>query len=229
MNSPNAETLSLNILAFTDFHGNHEAYGRAKELIANGKPDFVIVAGDIVNRDPNRAKQFLFDLASAGSPVYFVPGNMDSDELRNWPGGENVYALHGRCENTETVTLIGLGGSPHGPFRTIFEYSEEEASELVEAAAKSYHGGQLIFVSHCPPMNTKLDQVTSGAHVGSTAVREFVERRQPILVVSGHVHEAQGIDTIGPSLLVNTGPAQLGHYAKITLGNDVAVKFEKIL
>ncbi len=217
--------MSSRILAFTDFHGNHEAYRHAKELIANKKPDFVIVAGDIVNRDSNRAKQFLFDLASAGPPVYFVPGNMDSDELGDWPGGENVHALHARCENMEAVSLIGLGGSPHGPFRTIFEYSENEASGLIEAAAKSYREGQLIFVSHCPPKNTKLDQVTSGEHVGSTAVREFVEKRQPMLVVSGHVHEAQGTDTIGPSILVNTGPAQLGQYAEITLGDNVTVKF----
>jgi Icc-related predicted phosphoesterase len=216
---------SSRILAFTDFHGNNEAYGRAKELITNKKPDCVIVAGDLVNRDSNRAKQFLFELASVGPPVYFVPGNMDSDELGDWTGGENVHALHARCEKVEAVSLIGLGGSPHGPFRTIFEYSEEEASRLVEAAIKSYRGGQLIFVSHCPPKNTKLDQATNGEHVGSTAVREFVERKQPILVVSGHVHEAQGTDALGPSIIVNTGPAQLGRYADITLGNNVTVKF----
>jgi len=101
----------LRILAFTDFHGNQEAYQHAKVLIANEKPDFVIVAGDIINYDPNKAKLLLFDLAAAGSPVYFVPGNMDGEELGNWAGEKNVHALHGRCENREGVSLIGLGGS----------------------------------------------------------------------------------------------------------------------
>ncbi len=154
----------MKILAFTDFHGNEEAYRRAKELAADEKPDLLIVAGDIINYDVNRAKQHLSALASGGRPVYFVPGNMDSEELGGWAGAENVHALHGRCESLEGRFLIGLGGSPHGPFKTAFEYSEEEAARLLEAAAKDCRGGRLILVSHCPPKNTKVDQLASGEH-----------------------------------------------------------------
>ncbi len=216
------------MLAFTDFHGNQQAYRLAKELIVDERPDFVIVAGDIINYDANNAKKLLSDLASARSPVYFVPGNMDSVELGSWVGAENVRALHGRCESLEGVSLIGLGGSPHGPFRTVFEYSEEEAALLLEAAAKDYRGGHLILVSHCPAQNTRLDQVSSGEHVGSISVRRFVEKTQPVLVVSGHVHEAQGTDAIGSTTLVNTGPAHRGHYADITFGDTVTVNFAKL-
>ena len=219
--------MDLKILAFTDFHGNQEAYRGAKELIVNEKPDFVIAAGDIINYDAKRAMEFLSDLASAGRPVYFVPGNMDSEELGGWAGAENIHALHGRCESLEGRFLIGLGGSPHGPSKTAFEYSEEEAARLLEAAAKDCRGGRLILVSHCPPKNTKVDQLASGEHAGSTSVRRFVEKMQPLLVVSGHVHEAQGTDTIGSTTLVNTGPAQRGHYAHITIGAKVTVKFAK--
>ena len=219
----------MRILAFTDFHGNQEAYRHAKELIANEKPDFVIVAGDIINYDSNRAKQLLLDLGTVGHPVYFVPGNMDGRELGDWAGGENVHALHARCKSNEGVSLLGLGGSPHGPFRTVFEYSEEEAETLFEEAAKNYGGGLLILVSHCPPNNTKVDQVSSGEHVGSIAVRRFIEKTEPTLVVSGHVHESQGTDTIGSTTIVNTGPAQSGHYAEITIRDKVTVKFPKLM
>ena len=215
------------ILAFTDFHGNLEAYRLAKELVAKEKPDFVVVAGDIVNYDTSLAKQHLLDLAKAGRPVYFVPGNMDNEKLGDWAGAGNVHPLHGRRENWERVSLIGLGGSPHGPFRTVFEYSEEEAAGLLDAAATDYQGGTLILVSHCPPKDTKVDQVSSGEHAGSIAVRKFVEKTQPVLVVSGHVHEAQGTDTIGSTTLVNTGPAQRGHYSQITIKKKVVVKFAK--
>jgi uncharacterized protein len=219
----------LRILAFTDFHGNQEAYRHAKELIANGKPDFVIVAGDIINYDSNRAKQLLLDLGTVGPPVYFVPGNMDGRELGNWAGERNVHALHARCRNVEGASLIGLGGSPHGPFRTVFEYSEEEAEALFEEAAKSSGGGLLILVSHCPPKNTRVDQVSSGEHIGSIAVRRFIEKAEPTLVVSGHVHESQGTDTIGSSTIVNTGPAQAGHYAEIIIKDKITVKFPKLM
>ncbi len=218
----------MKILAFTDFHGNQEAYRLTKELLSNEKPDFVIVAGDIINYDANRAEQFLSYLASAGRPVYFVPGNMDNEKLADWAGAGNVHPLHGRRENCEGVSLIGLGGSPHGPFRTVFEYDEKEAADLLEAAARNYPGGPLILVSHCPPKDTKVDRVSSGEHAGSISVRKFVEKTQPVLVVSGHIHEAQGTDTIGSTTLVNTGPAQRGHYAQITIRENAVVKFARI-
>jgi Icc-related predicted phosphoesterase len=218
----------LKILAFTDFHGNQEAYRLTKELISNEKPDFVIVAGDIINYDANRAEQYLSYLASAGRPVYFVPGNMDNEKLADWAGAENVHPLHGRRENCEGLSLIGLGGSPHGPFKTVFEYSEREAEAMLEAAVRNYRGGPLILVSHCPPKGTKVDQVSSGEHAGSISVRKFVEKTQPTLVVSGHIHEAQGTDMIGSTTLVNTGPAQRGHYAQITVTEKAVVKFAKV-
>lgn len=204
------------------------AYGRAKEQIRNEEPDLVIVAGDIINHDANRAKQLLLDLASAGRPVYFVPGNMDGEDLGSWAGEGTVNALHGRGKKSGEVFLIGLGGSPHGPFRTVFEYSEEEAESLLQTAAEKYWGGQLILVSHCPPKNTAVDKVSSGDHVGSVSVRKFIERMQPVLVISGHVHEAEGTDTIGRTTVVNTGPAQRGNYAQIIIEDKVTVKFAKL-
>ena len=218
----------MNILAFTDFHGNHEAYGRAKQVIAAEKPDFVIVAGDVINYDTSRAKQSLLDLANAGRPIYFVPGNMDSIELGAWSGSQNVHGLHGRCEYRENIALLGIGGSPRGPFTTPFEFGEEEAAELLEKAVKGYHGGKLILVSHCPPKDTKIDRVVSGVHAGSASVRRFVEKTQPILTVSGHIHEAQGTDTIGSSTLVNTGAAERGHFARISLNDRASVEFAKL-
>jgi Icc-related predicted phosphoesterase len=219
----------MNILAFTDFHGNQEAYEKAKGVIALQKPDFVIVAGDIINYDSRRAKQLLTDLAAAGRPIYYVPGNMDNAELGSWRGGGNLRGLHGRCENLENVSLIGLGGSPRGPFRTVFEFSEEEAAELLGRAMNDYRGGKLILVSHCPPKDTKVDRVSSGEHAGSISVRRFIEKAQPQLVISGHIHEAQGVDKIRWSTVVNTGPARNGDFAKIVVGDEVTVMFTKLM
>jgi len=219
----------MKILAFTDFHGNLTACQKAREVIVSEKPDFVVAAGDITNYDLERAKQLLLELAKAGRRVYFVPGNMDNTELARWAGTENIRGLHGCCQYFENAALIGLGGSPHGPFSTPFEYHEEEAAKLLDEAMKGYHGGNLVFVSHCPPKDTKLDRVYSGMHAGSTSVRRFVERVQPLLVISGHIHEAQGIDQIGAAKLVNTGPAHRGNYAKITLSETVEVAFAKLL
>jgi len=215
----------LRIFAFTDFHGNKRAFETAKYAIASQKPDFVVAAGDITNYDAEAAKRFLLNLASAGYPVYFVPGNMDNVALGEWKGTENLHALHGCCEYYQGLALVGLGGSPRGPFGTPFEYDEAYAFRLLEEAMKTYHGGKLVFVPHCPPKDTRLDRVSVGLHAGSTAVRTFVEKNQPLVVISGHIHEAQGTDKIGSSTLVNTGPAQRGSYAEIVLEDKVTVRF----
>lgn len=218
----------LKVLAFTDFHGSQEMYGKAGEQIAVQKPDFVIVAGDIINHDYEGAKQLLRNLGETGRPIYFVPGNMDNELLGDWAGEGNVQGLNGRCVELENVSIIGLGGSPHGPFKTVFEYDEEEAARLLESARNSYAGGMLILVSHCPPKDTEVDYVPGGGHIGSSSVRKFVEKVQPKLVISGHVHEAQGMDKIGESTIINTGSANAGHYARITIDDKVLVEFAKL-
>jgi Icc-related predicted phosphoesterase len=216
----------VRVLAFTDFHGNEEALQRARLRIAEERPDAVIVAGDIANYDAEKAKRFLVNLA-AESPVYFVPGNMDGVDLVTWPGSGSVHGLHGRCEYLQNIGLIGLGGSPHGAFTTPIEYSEKEADHVLQKALSSYHGGDMVLVSHCPPKDTRIDRVIVGQHIGSASVREFIERERPALVVSGHVHEAQGNDRIGSTVVVNTGPAKDSNYAKISIEKSVVVNFAK--
>src|SRR3972149_7975250 len=177
-NTERSGSQMVRIFAFTDFHGSLEAFQNARERIAKENPDLVLVAGDVTNYDAERAKQLLSGLAEAGSPIYFVPGNMDSAELKDWPGGSNLHGLHGRCEYSGSVALVGLGGSPHGAFSTPFEFNEQEAGEMLEGAIKNYHGESLILVSHCPPRDTKIDRTSGGEHIGSIAVRRFVKRNQ---------------------------------------------------
>jgi putative phosphoesterase len=218
----------VKIFACTDFHGNEQSYRRALDAINTEQPDFVIVAGDIVNHNAERAKQFLSLLARAGHPVYFVPGNMDDPQLKSWEGTTNVHALHGRCEMVEGMALVGLGGSPHGPFTTPTEFDEDEAAELLTQATRGHSAGRIVLVSHCPPRHTKLDLTFDGEHAGSISVQEFIEKTHPTLVISGHIHEAQGTETIGETTLVNPGPAQRGNYAIITLNAKTNVTFKRL-
>ncbi len=57
-----------------------------------------------------------------------------------------------------------------------------------------------VFLFHTPPSDTPLDRaaldgktyehVALDVHVGSIAVKRFIEKRQPLLTLHGHVHEA---------------------------------------
>jgi hypothetical protein len=214
----------MRMLAFTDFHGNDAAFAGAGELIRNDRWHCILVAGDIANYDVELAKRRLTELAEPGIALFFVPGNMDSPDLSSWAGSSSVLPLHGKSARIGDVFFVGLGGSPPGPFSTPFQIPEERASQLMSQAMTGYEKGVLVLVSHCPPKNTKLDVVPSGEHAGSVAVRNFVEKFKPALVVSGHVHEARGTDSIGGTTLVNTGPAHRGNYAEITLQGGVSVR-----
>jgi len=60
-----------------------------------------------------------------------------------------------------------------------------------------------IFLFHTPPYQTgldraaldgkKIDHVEVDVHVGSIAVRRFIESRQPLLTLHGHIHESARI------------------------------------
>jgi Icc-related predicted phosphoesterase len=71
---------------------------------------------------------------------------------------------------------------------------------------------QAVFLFHAPPYETNLDRaaldgsmidgVPMDIHVGSIAVRRFIEARQPLLTLHGHIHESAALtsswkDTIG--------------------------------
>src|SRR5262249_52357671 len=47
-----------------------------------------------------------------------------------------------------------------------------------------------IYVLHPPPRDTACDVISTRQHVGSRAIRRFVESEQPPLVLSGHIHES---------------------------------------
>ena len=83
-------------------------------------------------------------------------------------------------------------------------------ADALRALEPALEPRRCVLVSHSPPRDTRCDLTHSGRHVGSRALRAFVERRSPALVLSGHIHESarqSGAwrDRIGGAELVNPG------------------------
>jgi Icc-related predicted phosphoesterase len=94
--------------------------------------------------------------------------------------------------------------SPEEGFRTV-HVSEQEIKyatikDDLEQLTQKEDLAKAIFLFHAPPYQTKLDLSSLGGkmidhvpldrHLGSIAVQRFIEARQPLLTLHGHVHES---------------------------------------
>lgn len=217
----------MKIFGFADFHGNIESMKRASDLVSFKRPSLVVVAGDLANWDTRLAEHALEELSKSGQKVLFVPGNMDDPALANWRDTERVVCLHAKTIVQNGTLFVGLGGAVTSPFRAPFEFGEAEASRALAQAVQTSSSQNMVLVSHCPPKNTKLDLAGGTRHVGSEAVRRFIEEKKPLLVICGHIHEAQGVDSVGKVPVVNVGSAAHGHYASISLDRPVKIELRK--
>ena len=108
--------------------------------------------------------------------------------------------------------LDGWVSHPGGlrPHRFDSERREPTIASALSALAMRTRPRETVFVLHSPPNGTRCDMIGARTHVGSRAIRAFVERHQPPLVLAGHIHESPRVslsyrDTIGDTVAVNPG------------------------
>jgi len=77
-----------------------------------------------------------------------------------------------------------------------------------------------VYVIHSPPDDTNLDMVSDKNHVGSIAVRLFIEKKQPYLTLHGHIHETVDISGTFKHNIKNTLCLTSGNH---NVGEQLAV------
>jgi hypothetical protein len=211
----------MRIVCITDLHGDPAPLGRI--LADAGPADVVLLGGDITSFGTPNAAEFLVRQAQQHCPtVLAVAGNCDSPEIDERLASLGV-SLFGRGVMHRQVGFYGASAMP--PWTgTMYELSEDEiARALREGRDQLTQPRWEVVLSHTPPRDTLLDLTRRGDHVGSRAVRQFVEQVQPPLLLCGHIHEARGLDRLGATTLVNCGPAFDGQYAVADLDSEVRV------
>jgi len=208
----------LRILAVADFHGDPNAESAfLKEATKNY--DCIIIIGDLTQFGPPEVvESMLQQVKSIGVPTFAIPGNCDPKQIVQVLEKFGVN-LHRKCEKIKDIAFVGLGGSNITPFNTPFELTEGEiAEELTSITCEASE--KLVLVTHAPPYGTKVDEIKAGTHVGSKSIRNYIESRQPVLVLCGHVHEGRGVDEIGRTMIVNPGPATMKYAAEIQISDN---------
>ncbi|QGY39254.1 serine/threonine protein phosphatase [Pseudodesulfovibrio cashew] len=202
---------------FIAFGDVHESTGVLESIPDLANADGVIITGDLTNRGSREAAARVIDAVAAINPrILAQPGNMDTDTVQAYLE-ERGMGLHLQVrELAPNLGLLGVGLSTPTPFGTPGEISEQTLAGLLdETYAKADGFGHLVCAIHEPPHGTALDMLGNGQHVGSPGVRAFIERVQPALVISGHIHEAAGVDRVGDTTIINPGMLAGGGYVRI--------------
>jgi len=215
----------VKLLAVTDLHDHRDAPGR---ILAAAPPvDIVLLGGDITNfGSPADAERLVRRVQAAGAPLLAVAGNCDSAEIEECLVGLGV-SLFRRGEVRRGVGFHGLSAMPPW-LRHMYQFPEDElAAHLAEGYAAIEGAQRHVVLSHTPPHGCKVDRTFLFRHVGSKALRTFVDEHQPDLVVCGHIHEARGVERIGRTLVVNCGSGAAGYYAVLELGQQITVDIRR--
>ena len=153
--------------------------------------------------------------------VHALFGNCDPKNSPELLDKSKAINIHDNVSNINNIKLVGFGGSNPTPFDTTNEFSDEILyNELNKYSEELSSDSFTILVTHAPPLNTNADKIESGAHVGSSGVRQIIEETQPTLNLCGHVHESIGQDKIGNTTIINPGDASTGHACIIELNED---------
>ena len=200
----------------------HVTPERLQELDENAdvrKKTFQQVMLDGVRRWMDMASE---KLRGSGVRIFVCPGNDDEMEVDDVVRESDMVELgEGRMVDIDGFTMISTGWSNHTPWNTHREETEELLGERIEAMAKQIPDpARAIFNLHCPPYRSGLDEAPAidsdlklmhGGRalrpVGSTAVRQAIDKHQPLLSLHGHIHESKGAVKLGKTLSINPGSA----------------------
>lgn len=201
-------------IAFGDIHQRISAVTRIEDL---DKASGVLLNGDLTNIGSRVDAEHVLDAVRSKNPRIFAQvGNMDTASVERFLTEQEVN-VHARVTDLGGgVGLAAVGRSTPTPFGTPSEESEEQICQWVHGVLKeSAAFSQVILMVHTPPRGEVVDKLFSGNHVGSPGVRSLIERYQPAVVVTGHIHEGYGEEMIGRSHVLNPGSFADGGYVRI--------------
>jgi len=187
----------LRILAAGDFHGDTKIAKKLAEKAEKENVDLVILTGDITGFV--ETKNLIKPFTDRKEKVVFVPGNWDSPETSSFLS--KLYGIKNIDDYYVKYKDIGIFGA--GNPGTLFINEDKTFQSLKKNFEKIKNLEKKIMVTHMHAAGTKSE--LSG-FPGSSGIRKAVEKFQPDLFISGHIHELEGVEEkIGKTKVINVG------------------------
>lgn len=207
----------MKFLVLSDIHGAIENLEKLSSEFEQA--DAVLFAGDFAKfGDTSTGEPTLEALCKKHDQIFAVLGNCDEPEFI-----ENMEKRDISVQKTiaffDSLAICGSGGGSKFTGSTPNERSDEDLASDFDVLfdGENEKWSNLIAIMHNPPKDTKCDMIENGMHVGSPLLRAFIERAEPLAVITGHIHESSGIDTLGRTVVINPGSLAEGKYAILEL------------
>jgi uncharacterized protein len=189
------------ILAAGDIHGDSKLTKKLAEKAKKEKVDLVILAGDLTYFE-KPTKNIIKPFTKLKKPILILHGNHESvatvDFLSQiYPNTKNI---HGYSFSKGNVGIFGCGGTNLG-------FSPMTEKNFFETLKKAYQSikekKKKIMVTHMHPFKSKAE---FSGFKGSKGIKKAIIQFKPDLVLSGHIHEAEGIEEkLGKTKMINIG------------------------
>jgi len=187
------------ILAIGDIHGDTGLVKKLVDKVKKENVDLVILPGDLTWFESS-VKGIIGPFVKAKKKVLILPGNHESMTTINFLMQKypNTFNIHGTGIKEGNIGIFGAGYADIGPFSV----DEDELKKILEEGHQKIKDSEKkIMVTH---LHHKGGKAEAFGFKGSKAIKEAIEKFKPDLVLSGHIHEAGGIEEkIGKTRIIN--------------------------
>ncbi len=194
----------MKIFVLSDPHANMRLLREVLDEVEREQYDIFLGLGDFMS------KRFFSKLVT-GLDVEkksFIPGNRDYG-MKKLPYLKNIDSF-----DYGGIRFV-MVGSHHFP----------DLKNKVLERFEDVDPSRVIIGSHEPPHRTR-DEIHSGARIGVHEFREIIEEKQPIAWLCGHIHESEGVSTVGRTKVVNASASKdvLGYRIVVEDGEIKEIK-----
>jgi uncharacterized protein len=188
------------ILAAGDFHGDPDTTRKLADKAKKESVDLVVLTGDITS--PLKRENILKPFIKIGKKVVLVPGNHDSTEAMDL--FSHLYGVKNLDDSFVVYDDIGFFGIGSPDWQ--FDIDDKKAYDKLKKDFEKIKEKKLekkIMISHLHASGTKSE--FSGIP-GNKGLRKAIEKFQPDIFLSGHIHEAEGLtEKIGKTRIYSVG------------------------
>jgi len=187
----------LKILAAGDIHGDVLVAKRLAEKARKNNVDLVVLLGDL--HGMKGGEDIITPFKDAKQKVVFIPGNWDSSfEANTLRDIHKVKNLDGYYATYKGVGIVGVGNPDFQ-----LELDEKKTFDKLRKNFERMKPRKRILISHLHASGTKAE---FSGFPGSKGIRKAIDYFQPDIFMSGHIHEAEGLEEkIGKTKVLNIG------------------------